>query len=137
MTDLQIGKIVSFINNPRHEWFIRAIARRYATGFCEIKSKKIKDCRSGDRYEAVNITNRNTVEFRMFKGSLKYEGVIAAIEFCNAIVEFTKPSVAGISDLNTGRFMEFCNSTLKNETVVFRDYIDRRLKNKIDISDAA
>ena len=137
MTDLQIGKIVSFINNPRHEWFIRAIARRYATGFCEIKSKKIKDCRSGDRYEAVNITNRNTIEFRMFKGSLKYEGVIAAIEFCNAIVEFTKPSVAGIRDLNTGRFMEFCNSTLKNETVVFRDYIDRRLKNKIDISDAA
>lgn len=137
MTDLQIGKIVSFVNDPKNEWFIRGIARRYASGFCQIKSKKVKDCRSGDRYEAVNLTNRSTIEFRLFKGSLKYEAVIAAVEFCNAIVEYTRPSVAGLRDLNVNRFLSFCHNTLTEETKILRKYSNSRMSGRIDISDAA
>lgn len=137
LTDLQIGKVVSFVNNPAHEWFIRGIARRYASGFCQIKAKKVKDCRSGDRYEAVNLTNRETIEFRMFKGSLRYEAVIAAIEFCHAILEFTRPSVSGIRNLTVNHFMSFCNKQLKEETKILRQYVNSRLSGRIDLSDAA
>lgn len=137
MTDLQIGKIVSFINDPRNEMFIRSVARRYASGFCQIKSKKVKDCRSGDRYEAVNLTNRNTIEFRLFRGSLKYEAVIAAVEFCNAIIEYTRPSVASLRDLTSPQFLSFCQSKLPEETKIFRKYFNSRMSGRIDMSDAA
>lgn len=137
MTDLQIGKIVSFINDPKHESFIRGLARRYATGYSRVKEKTVKDCRSGDRYEAVNLTNRKTIEFRIFKGSLKYEAVIAAVEFCNALVEFTKPSISGIRDLNINKFIFFCNNQMRGDTKILRNYLNDRMSGQLDLSEAA
>lgn len=41
---------------------------------------------NGDnRYTCVNITNWNTVEFRMFRGTLKYNTLIATLELVNKI----------------------------------------------------
>lgn len=37
------------------------------------------------RYTCVNITNWNTVEFRMFRGTLKYNTLIATLELVNRI----------------------------------------------------
>lgn len=37
------------------------------------------------RYTCVNITNWNTVEFRMFRGTLKYNTLIATLELVNMI----------------------------------------------------
>jgi hypothetical protein len=39
------------------------------------------------RYAAVNLCNRNTIEFRLFKGTLKYNTLIAAIELVNKICD--------------------------------------------------
>lgn len=38
-----------------------------------------------NRYTCVNITNWNTVEFRMFRGTLKYNTLIATLELVNMI----------------------------------------------------
>jgi hypothetical protein len=130
LSSLQIAKIVTFVNNPANEQLIRAVARRYAEGYCKIKDKAIgKASRSEDRYEAVNITPRETIEFRIFKGSLKYESVISAIEFAHAITKFCKPSVTSIKDLNADRFLEFCAKELPDETQIMRPYIAARLEN--------
>lgn len=40
------------------------------------------------RYTCVNITNWNTVEFRMFRGTLKYNTLIATLELVDQICEF-------------------------------------------------
>jgi hypothetical protein len=45
---------------------------------------------AGDRYLAVNLQNRKTVEVRMFRGSLKPERLIANIEFLHALVSYTR-----------------------------------------------
>lgn len=45
---------------------------------------------AGDRYMAVNLGNRRTIEVRMFRGSLKAERIIANIEFLHALVEYTR-----------------------------------------------
>jgi hypothetical protein len=45
--------------------------------------------RGGERYMAINLQNNNTVEIRMFKGSLKVERVLSAIEFCHAVVQYS------------------------------------------------
>jgi hypothetical protein len=52
--------------------------------------KKIKENQNADRYVAVNTTNEFTVEVRVFKGSLRKERVLSAIEFCHAVVEYTR-----------------------------------------------
>lgn len=47
-----------------------------------------KDCHDGRRYVALNTQNRNTIEFRLFRGSLNPETVLAAIELCDVLVDF-------------------------------------------------
>lgn len=39
------------------------------------------------RYSCVNLENRNTVEFRMFRGSLKWNTVIATLQMVNRICD--------------------------------------------------
>jgi len=130
LSSLQIAKIVTFVNSPCNEQIIRAVARRYADGYCKIKSKGIgESAKSNDRYEAVNITPGKTIEFRIFKGSLKYESVVSAIEFSHALTEFCKPSVTSIKDLTTEKFLDFCAKELPEETKIMRPYIAARIEN--------
>lgn len=49
-----------------------------------LMNKAKKNC---NRYQAVNLCNFYTIEFRIFKGTLKYNTLIATLEFVNAICE--------------------------------------------------
>lgn len=60
---------------------------------------------NGDRYEALNFQNEKTVEFRLFKGSMKYETVMACLEFAFMSWHFTRS--AGMSDLTDEAFCKF------------------------------
>jgi hypothetical protein len=42
------------------------------------------------RYSAINTENDNTIEVRVFKGSLRRERVLSALEFVHASVEYTR-----------------------------------------------
>lgn len=129
LTKLQIAKIVTFVNNPGNEDLIRAVARRFNEGYCKIKNKKVgESATSGDRYEAVNVTSSKTIEFRIFKGSLKYESVISAVQFANAVVEFCAPGQTSITDLNADNFLKFCEQQIPEDTDVLRPYIAARLE---------
>lgn len=129
LSKLQIAKIVAFVNSPDNEDLIRAVARRYAEGYCRIKQKKIgQSAYSEDRYEAVNICPQKTIEFRIFKGSLKYESVMAAIEFSNAVVDFCARAKTSINDLKADRFLEFINTEATNDTEYLRPYLANRLE---------
>lgn len=129
LSKLQIAKIVAFVNSPDNESLIRAVARRYAEGYCRIKTKKIgQSAQSDDRYEAVNIVPSKTIEFRIFKGSLKYESVMAAIEFSNAVVDFCARAKTSINDLKADKFLEFINDEATNDTEYLRPYLAQRLE---------
>lgn len=130
LTQLQIAKIVTFVNDPANEQLIRSIARRYAEGYCKIKQKSFDSAhQSNDRYEAVNITSQKTIEFRVFKGSLKYESVLAAIEFCNALVEFAGSSITNdVTKLTTDHFIDFINNQGTEESSTLRPYINAVLQ---------
>ena len=52
-----------------------------------------------DRYQALNLTNRNTIEFRFFKGTLKYETFMADFEFVNNLVHFASNLELPIEEL--------------------------------------
>ena len=60
--------------------------------------KKHKD--TCDRYQALNLTNRATIEFRIFRGTLKYETFMASIELVNNIVKQCSDLSIPITDIN-------------------------------------
>jgi hypothetical protein len=135
LTKLQIAKIVAFVNNPANEEFMTALARRYGsamTGYCRIKAEKAKVGKaadSSDRYEAVNVTPRHTIEFRIFKGTLKYESLVAAIEFVHALCEYTaRCGDCSVSDLGYEAFLKFAETKLPKETQTLRSYVSNRLE---------
>jgi hypothetical protein len=75
---------------------------------------------SRERYEALNFTNRNTIELRTFKGTLKYDTFIATLEFVDSAIKFLKTQ--SISHIGT--------STWKAQAGVWYDYIQYLLANK-------
>ena len=52
---------------------------------------KFKPCKeSGDRYHSLNLTNPGTIEFRIFRGTLKPLALKATLELCDTMVQFCK-----------------------------------------------
>lgn len=104
LTLLTIGKMLVFVNDAANKPFVECIAGRSANNYCKIQKKKHGDClrpqgrgRHEDRHEAINLMNRNTVEFRIFKGTLKPQSFFKALEFCDALIHFCMLGNNGIS----------------------------------------
>jgi hypothetical protein len=66
------------------------------TPFTEIPDKGVcykvikKGEHAEERFQAINFRNKETIEFRVFKGTLKLSTIMAYLEFCHYVVEFCK-----------------------------------------------
>jgi hypothetical protein len=85
-----VAKAVCFINSQANKLFVYLLAGRTANSYARIKEKKLEDAykNTGDRYEAINLTNQKTIEFRIFRGTLKKESLFKALEFCDALLDY-------------------------------------------------
>jgi hypothetical protein len=128
LTTMQIDKMNVFINHPDNAELIEKISRRYSTGYARINAKKLGSAHNSyERYEALNITNQHTIEMRIFKGTLKYTSLMAALEFANALVNFTAPASPAGFRLDTRTFMKFLDlPAYRNETKFLRNYLEAR-----------
>jgi hypothetical protein len=91
LTQLQIGKILVFINDEKNQEFVNHIAGRSSDQWAKKSNKKISDCVvTSGKYEAVNTAHRNTIELRIFKGNLARHGFYRVLEFVDALVHFAK-----------------------------------------------
>jgi hypothetical protein len=143
MSTLHGAKMVFFINDTNNYSLIKAIARRDNTSYAQIKDKKsntswLKDAvkrtkdktsqlrgLNTDRYEALNFNNEKTIEFRLFKGTLKYETIMACLEFTYATWHFCKD--ASIDQLTTEDFIKFiCKPENKADTRFLRIYLKHK-----------
>ena len=89
LSQLQIGKILVFLNEPANDWYIDQIAGRTANDYCERKPKKLEDVNCPQsRYEALNLTNDSTIEFRLFASTNDYYLIASRIEFCYALTKY-------------------------------------------------
>ncbi len=68
----------------------------------QIREKFDKYNGSYDRYRAVNLQNDKTVEFRLFKGTLKVNTIKATLEFLDNLIKFSNNH-----DLKTIQMCEF------------------------------
>lgn len=71
----------------RSEYSMNRWAARY--GFEKTGREILDKAKKGNngRYAAVNLMNYATIEFRLFRGTLKYSTFIATLELVNSIVE--------------------------------------------------
>jgi hypothetical protein len=91
LTQLQIGKILVFINDEKNQEFVNHIAGRSSDQWAKKSNKKISDCVvTSGKYEAVNTAHRHTIELRIFKGNLARHGFFRVLEFVDALVHFAK-----------------------------------------------
>ena len=95
LTPLQIGKMTVFLNSDDNYEFLSRIVGRGSTFYAQRENNmKITDpihpINICDRRVWFNLTKRNTVELRMFRGNTKYEGMMRYIEFAQSLYEFTK-----------------------------------------------
>lgn len=65
--------------------------------------------RGGERYMAINLQNSSTIEIRMFKGSLKVERILSALEYCHALVVYSKDIRSGVQAKDMLRPEEFAS----------------------------
>lgn len=128
LSQAQIYRVQSFLNDVRNEGLIRMVARRYGAGFCKVKPEMAKFTpygkTDGDRYEMLNTTPEHTVEFRIFRGSLRYESVMAALEFCNALLTFCQPGEVSFTQFNAVGFKTYIQrNEMKQDTKFLRTYL--------------
>lgn len=129
LTNLNVSRAVLFVNDMANQDFISALARRYNTGYCLVAPKSLETAHlSQSRYEAVNLTGRHTLEFRVFRGSLKYEAVIAALEFCHALMEYCARPEVTVAGLTWRPFLDWCATDLEGDTRFLRPYIAERMQ---------
>jgi hypothetical protein len=139
MTLYHGAKLILFINDEKNHSLIKALARRTESGYAKIKNKKdnivwLKNARetrnplnnlNADRYEALNFQNPNTIEFRLFKGTLRYETIQACLEFSFLSWHFTRN--ASIKDLTIEKFLEFINKPEnRSDSIYLRSYLEHK-----------
>ena len=138
MTLFHAVKMVLFINVCGNQRLVRSLARRDSSRYSQVKNKKagyewLQNAKSGnnlkylnaDRYEALNFQNDKTVEFRMFKGTLRYATIMACLEFTYATWFFCRDT--GTNQLTTENFLEFISRAENlNDTKFLRQYLTEK-----------
>lgn len=126
LSDLDITKLISVMVKLERD--ICRVAQRHATRWSSFswekydddkfyyKSVKDKAC-AYNRYVALNLQNRATVEFRVFKGTLKVPTIRAYLTFAHYFVDWTKNTLNVIQAVKWGRpalaqsFMNYVQAT--------------------------
>jgi hypothetical protein len=95
----QIGRMAYFLNAPENDVFIRDMAGRSRNTYCKALPKKItcvshyghyRDEYSGERYQALNLQNSETVEVRIFQSNVATVGFLKNLEFCDAMARWCR-----------------------------------------------
>lgn len=78
----------------------------------------------GDRYHCVNLCNENTIEFRMFRGTLKYSTFLATLQFVNLVCEVCK--VASIERITNMTWVDFVSLVDTEKHKELTEYLEIR-----------
>jgi hypothetical protein len=132
LTQLQIGKILVFICAHANRHFIKAIAGRDSNRYNNFThAKRLTDAYGGTwianegRYTAVNLMNANTVEIRLFKGTLDKSKFFKNMEFVTALVEYCAIGNCSINDVKEfGGFVKFVSNASTVYPNLFKFLVD-------------
>ena len=80
------------------------------------------------KYQALNLLNSKTIEFRVFRGTLNYDTFIASMELCLVIYRYctTGKNNSEPALNNWSRFIKYLNQF---KFINLIEYIDKRFTN--------
>ena len=104
LSSFQMGKMVRFINNEDNAEFLTRIAGRFPNTYCKRDSRKkitsyFTSSGSFTKYEQINLSPNETIEFRLFASTIDWITFQKNIEFCKALVDYTSPCAVHSSNL--------------------------------------
>jgi hypothetical protein len=127
---MQIGLIQEFIYNPENKEFINKISGRSPNTYCQRNfsykktsrlaegcgqggDEKKKDFYCNEKYEALNFQHTHTIEFRMFRSSMRKHRVIGRIEFIQALIQWCGVSCrqTSLDVIDHKNFIEFVKTS--------------------------
>jgi hypothetical protein len=126
-TEVPVGKdaIHAAHNTLRAVRSIGRLKGRNAAVRKEVVRDAITALSEGNRYQAVNFLPANTVEIRIFKGSMLPTTILACLEFAHASWFFARDSKA--SELSSDAFLRFiAQQDRRHETQNLRVYLAAR-----------
>lgn len=86
-------------------------------------------CTRGDRYQAINLCNSRTVEFRIFRGTLKASTIKATIQWIDVLINYCKNHT--LQECNEATFDDIFATTQYTELTNY--LIDRKLNRNEDM----
>lgn len=93
LSQLTIGKLLVFVNSLNNESLVRTIAGRYSSRWSQIKPKSLDAAPASqqeERYEAINLMPHDTIEFRIFRGTLNRLHFLANLEFVYSLISWAR-----------------------------------------------
>jgi len=84
------------------------------------KVQKSKD--TNDRYQAINLCNRHTIEFRIFRSTLRPERVLSALQLVDVLIAYCKDnSLTKILTSDIASICSTCNNKELTEYLVSKN----------------
>lgn len=116
-----IGKLTAFMNREINKRFIEYIAGRNSNTYCRFDSKRTVTFpwtnKSSERYNTLNLNNKDTIEFRIFSTPMSYDDFASKIQFCKALVDYAMPAnlALPISEItNYANFLKWLQGNRKS-----------------------
>ncbi|HBG4827162.1 TPA: amidoligase family protein [Clostridioides difficile] len=139
--DLCITKILYLIE--KYWKYVTVIARRRSNQYS--KRFGIKDNESMfellikakgsyvSKYNVVNLQHSKTIEFRMFRGTLKYETFIATMEFVHNLAYICKDT--SLEDIQNIEFQDILNVYQTEYLLLYFNNRIENMNNTVDLED--
>lgn len=130
LTQLQLGKMLVWVNHANNESVVKTTAGRSLKQWACIETgKKLTDGKkyklSPNRYVALNVRDE-TVELRIFRGTLKPESFFKNLEFYDALIAFCAPANHSCTDIETPQlFLRFVTDNAKTYPNLHEFYVRR------------
>ncbi|WP_165046316.1 amidoligase family protein [Adlercreutzia sp. ZJ138] len=121
--------IVIFSRRKRHcidRWAPKCNAPKEDAGWIK-KAKRVSSFAKRDRYHAVNVTNDATIEFRLFRGTLKPETILATLQFVTGFCYLVKAS--NPSQMDRYNWYDLCDAVINAcpvDTTELHNYLIER-----------
>lgn len=136
LSRIQIGKLGLFINDKNNRDFLKLIAKREDKKYAKYLTRKLTDYADTSaecHYYALNTRKPNTIEFRIFRGTLNTVTMISYLQFFKSLIDFIKLAPNGVSisseknNLYYGDYLEWLKTTEKSQ---FRE-LKARINNEL------
>lgn len=98
----------------------------------EVIIDKIKKQKNSGRYKAINLTNLHTIEFRIFRGTLKHETFLATLQFVETLCHYAKQ--ISLPEIWRVNFTDIFQNT---EYTELRNYLESKglIASSVSLSD--